>query len=145
MKIEKIDHICFAVRSVEEVRKIYEEHFGLIPKYEYVAESEKIRVIRYVIGDVGVEFMEPTSDDSEVAKFIKRRGEGPYLIAYKVDNLDGALKELRSKGVELIDEKPREIFGTRYAFIHHPRKLHGVLTELIEGEFRMEENREEKG
>lgn len=135
MKIEKIDHICFAVKSVEEVKRKYKEHFGLIPFVEYVAESEKIKVVRYMIGDVGVEFMEPTSKESEVAKFIEKRGEGPYLIAYKVDSLDAALLELKNKNVKLIDEKPRHLFGAKYAFIHHPRDLHGVLTELVEGEF----------
>lgn len=137
MKIEKIDHICFAVRDLEETKRVYREDFGLVPSLEYTAESEKIRVSRYYIGEVAVEFMESTTPDGEVAKFIKKRGEGVYLISYKVDDLAGAMGELKEKGVELIDEKPREIFGTRYAFVHHPTKLHGVLTELLEGEFDM--------
>ncbi|MCX7857885.1 MAG: VOC family protein [Deltaproteobacteria bacterium] len=135
MKIEKIDHLCFAVQSIEEVKKKYLDHFGLFPAFEYVADSEKIHVVRYVIGDVGIEFMEPTSEDSEVAKFLSKKGEGLYLIAYKVDNLKNALHELMSKNVKLIDKEPRELFGTKYAFIHHPRELHGVLIELVEGEF----------
>lgn len=135
MKIEKIDHICFAVRDLEETKNIYRDHFGLMPACEYVAESEKIKVARYYIGEVAVEFMESTSPDGEVAKFIASRGEGAFLISYKVDNLDKAIQELRDKNVKLIDEKPRELFGTRYAFVHHPRKLHGVLTELLEGDF----------
>jgi len=135
MKIQKIDHICFAVKDIEETKKVYKEDFGLIPAIEYVAESEKIKVARYFIGEVAVEFMESTSPDGEVAKFIDNRGEGAFLISYKVDNIDNALEELRKKGKELIDEKPRELFGTRYAFVHHPSKLHGVLTELLEGDF----------
>ncbi|HOP85962.1 MAG TPA: VOC family protein [Syntrophorhabdaceae bacterium] len=135
MKIEKIDHICFAVKNLEETKKIYREHFGLTPTFEYIAESEKIKVARYYIGEVAVEFMESTSPDGEVAKFINKRGEGAYLISYKVDDLTKAIQELREKNIQLIDEKPRELFGTRYAFVHHPNKLHGVLTELIEGEF----------
>ena len=137
MKIEKIDHICFAVKDLEETKRVYREDFGLVPALEYTAESEKIRVARYYIGEVAVEFMESTAPDGEVAKFIKKRGEGVYLISYKVDDLAGAMGELKDKGVELIDEKPREIFGTRYAFVHHPTRLHGVLTELLEGEFDM--------
>jgi len=70
-----------------------------------------------------------------VAKFIAKRGEGAFLISYKVDDLTKAMEELRCKNVKLIDEKPRELFGTRYAFVHHPNKLHGVLTELLEGDF----------
>ncbi len=135
MKIEKIDHICFAVKDLEKTKNIYKEDFGLIPAFEYTAESEKIKVARYCIGEVAVEFMESTSPDGDVAKFIDSRGEGVFLISYKVDNLDDALAELRGKGKELIDNKPRELFGNRYAFVHHPSKLHGVLTELLDGDF----------
>ncbi len=135
MKIEKVDHISFAVKDLEETKRIYKEDFGLIPTVEYIAESEKIRVARYVIGEVGVEFMESTAPNGEVAKFINQRGEGAYLISYKVDDLSKAMQELKDKNVKLIDDQPRAIFGIRYAFVHHPSKLHGVLTELLEGNF----------
>lgn len=135
MKIEKIDHICFAVRDLEDTKRVYKEDFGLIPSCEYVAESEKIKVARYYIGEVAVEFMESTAPDGEVARFIETRGEGAFLISYKVDDLTQAMNELKAKNVELIDKNPRELFGTRYAFVHHPHKLHGVLTELLEGDF----------
>jgi len=135
MEIKKIDHICFAVKDLEATKRVYREDFGLTPKYEYTADSEKIRVARYLIGEVAVEFMESTSPDGEVAKFIDSRGEGAYLIAYQVDDLSKAMKELRDKNIKLIDHQPRELFGTRYAFVHHPNKLHGVLTELLEGDF----------
>lgn len=135
MKIEKIDHICFAVKDLEDTKRIYRDDFGFVPDCEYIADSEKIKVARYYIGEVAVEFMESTSPDGEVAKFIEKKGEGAFLISYKVDDLSKALEELKQKNIELIDEKPRELFGNRYAFIHHPNKLHGVLTELLEGDF----------
>ena len=135
MKIEKIDHICFAVKDLEDTKRIYRDDFGLVPDCEYIADSEKIKVARYYIGEVAVEFMESTSPDGEVAKFIEKKGEGAFLISYKVDDLSKALEELKQKNIELIDEKPRELFGNRYAFIHHPNKLHGVFTELLEGDF----------
>jgi methylmalonyl-CoA/ethylmalonyl-CoA epimerase len=135
VKIEKIDHICFAVKDLEDTKKVYREDFGLLPACEYVAESEKIKVARYYIGEVAVEFMESTSPEGEVAKFIDSRGEGAFLISYKVDDLTKAMDELKKKNVRLIDDKPRELFGTKYAFVHHPNKLHGVLTELLEGDF----------
>jgi methylmalonyl-CoA/ethylmalonyl-CoA epimerase len=135
MKIEKVDHICFAVKDLEATKKVYKEDLGLEPAFEYVAESEKIKVARYMIGDVAVELMESTSPDGEVAKFIHTKGEGVFLISYKVDDLSRAMQELQEKHVKLIDSKPRELFGTKYAFVHHPDKLSGVLTELIEGDF----------
>lgn len=135
MKIEKIDHICFAVKNLDETKRVYRDDFGLTPDIEYIAESEKIKVARYYIGDVAVEFMESTSQEGEVAKFIATRGEGAFLISYKVDDLSKAMQELKEKNIKLIDNEPRELFGTRYAFVHHPHKLHGVLTELLEGDF----------
>lgn len=135
MKIEKIDHICFAVNDLEGTKKIYKEDFNLVPDIEYIAESEKIKVARYYIGEVAIEFMESTTPEGEVAKFIDSRGEGAFLISYKVDDLSRAMQELKEKNIKLIDSKPRELFGTRYAFVHHPHKLHGVLTELLEGDF----------
>ena len=135
MKIEKIDHISFAVKDLEETKRAYKEDFGLIPTYQYIAESEKIKVARYYIGEVAVEFMESTAPDGEVAKCIDNRGEGFFLISYKVDDLSKAMQELKGKNVKLIDQQPRELCGTRYAFVHHPNKLHGVLTELLEGNF----------
>ena len=133
--MRKIDHICFAVRDLEKAKEIYGENLGIVPAVEYVAESEHIRVARYYIGEVAVELMEATGPGGEVAKFIERRGEGVFLISYKVDDLDSAMEELKSKGAKLIDEKPRHLFGNRYAFIQRPSELGGVLTELLDGEF----------
>ena len=137
MKIEKIDHICFAVKDLENTKEIYKENLGLVPAVEYTAESEYIKVARYYIGEVAVEFMESTSPEGEVAKFIEKKGEGVFLISYKVDDLDGALTELKAKGVDLIDKQPRVLFGNRYAFIHKPNELCGILTELLDGDFDM--------
>jgi methylmalonyl-CoA/ethylmalonyl-CoA epimerase len=135
MKIERIDHICFAVKDLERTKRIYRDNFGLLPEVEYVAESEYIKVARYYIGGVAVEFMESTSPEGEVAKFVTKRGEGVYLISYKVDDLPAALDELKQKGQRLIDKEPRELFGNRYAFVQRPDQLCGVLTELLDGDF----------
>ena len=77
-----------------------------------------------------------------MAKFIKKRGEGVFLISYKVDDLDGALTELKARGADLIDQEPRALFGNRYAFIQKPDKLCGVLTELVEGDFDINQVKE---
>ena len=135
MKIKKIDHLCFVVRDLEKAKRTYHEDLGLVPDVEYEAPSESIKVARYYIGEVAVELMEPTTPDSEVGKFIATRGEGLFLISYKVDSVHEALRELKDKGVQLIDEKPRHLFGNSYAFIHHPAKLVGALTEVLDGEF----------
>jgi methylmalonyl-CoA/ethylmalonyl-CoA epimerase len=144
MHIEKIDHLSFVVRDLEKTKRIYRDNFDLLPALDYVAESEHIKVARYYIGEVAVEFMEATSPESDVARFIEKKGEGFFLISYKVDNLDAAMEELRSKGAKLIDEKPRSLFGNRYAFVQKPQELGGVLTELLYGEFDASRSEEEQ-
>jgi methylmalonyl-CoA/ethylmalonyl-CoA epimerase len=135
LKLKEIDHICFAVRSVDEARKVYEGPLGLEPVCEYEAAEESIRVIRYYVGSVAVEIMEPTNRACEVAKFLDTRGEGVFLISYRVDDVEKALDELRSAGRKTIDKAPRRLMGNRYAFIDPPGALHGVLTEILDGEF----------
>jgi methylmalonyl-CoA/ethylmalonyl-CoA epimerase len=135
LKVKEIDHLCFAVRSLDEARKVYEETMGLEPTCEYVAQEESIRVIRYYVGGVAVEIMEPTDSTCEVAKFLERRGEGVFLVAYRVEDVEDALEELRAAGRLPIDQQPRRLMGNRYAFIDPPKALHGVLTEIVDGQF----------
>ena len=97
MKLQSIDHICIAVKDLDAARKVYEEDLGLEPAVEYVAESEKIRVMRYYVGDVALELMEATEPDSDVGRFVEGRGEGLFLISYKVDDVAEALDELKAK------------------------------------------------
>jgi methylmalonyl-CoA/ethylmalonyl-CoA epimerase len=139
MKLKAIDHLCFAVYDLDEARHWYEEDLGLELDGLYVSQSEKIHVARYYVGGVAVELIAPTSADSEVAKFLSKRGEGFYLVSYRVDDVDTVLAELRAKGVTTIDERPRRTMGNRYAFIHPPRQLSGVLTEVLDGEFNYDE------
>ena len=135
LKAEAIDHICIAVKDLNKAQKIYEETLGLNLAVKYKAQSEKIHVARYYLGDVALELMEATDPDSEVAKFIEKRGEGVFLISYKISDVEEGLAELKAKGVTTIDKEPRQLMGNRYAFIQPPARLCGVLTEVIDGEF----------
>jgi len=140
VKIEKVDHLCFAVKDLDEAVRIYEDTLGLTPDLYYVEESEKIRVARYNVGEVAIELMESTSPDGEVAKFIRRHGEGFYLISYKVDDVQKSLKELDERGKKLIDKKPRLMPGIRYAFLEPPQRMMGTLVEIIEGDLKVEQD-----
>lgn len=131
MKTNFIDHICIAVKDIEQARKVWEPVFGKSkPDIEYVDRSEKIKVARYYLGEVGFELMESTSPDGEVAKFIQRKGEGIMLISLNVDNTRDSMDELKSKGYPFIGG-PRPFKGCEFAFIH-PGKMNGVLLELID-------------
>lgn len=97
MKVNKVDHICIAVKNLEEARKVWEPVLGKsAPDDSYIDEPEKIRVARYWVGEVGFELMESTTPDGEVAKFIENRGEGVMLISLNVDNTRAAMEELKA-------------------------------------------------
>ncbi|HDM09784.1 MAG: VOC family protein [Deltaproteobacteria bacterium] len=136
MKVKKIDHICVAVKDLESAKEVWEPVLGKSgPDDEYVDESEKIRVARYVIAGVGFELMESTSPDGDVAKFIEKKGEGIMLISFSVDNTREAVRELQNEGYTFIPDSRGEIERPfrecEFAFIH-PKKLNGVLTEIID-------------
>ena len=132
MKINKIDHIGVAVKSIDEALKLYRDLLGLkVTEVETVAD-QKVKVAFLPTGDSEVELLESTTPDGAVAKFIEAKGEGIQHIAFRVENIEEALKELKERGVRLIDEKPRKgAGGAKIAFIH-PKETHGVLMELCE-------------
>jgi len=130
MKINKIDHICVAVRDLASARKAWEPILGKGPDDEYIDEPEKIKVARYHLGEVGFELMESTSPDGEVAKFIDKRGEGIMLISFNVDKTRDAMDELKGKGYPFIGGA-RKFRNCEFAFMP-PGKLNGVLLELID-------------
>jgi len=136
MDIKRLDHICIAVRNLDEARRTWEPLLGKDkPDDAYVDEPEKIRVARYWIGEVGFELMESTAPDGDVAKFIEKNGEGVMLISFNVEKTREAVKELLDKGYPFIPDKRGEIVrpfrNCEYAFVH-PKKLNGVLVEMID-------------
>lgn len=135
MKAKAIDHICFVVHDLDAAVALYRDTLGLEPDGFYTAPSESIRVARYYLENVALELMEPTKPDSEVGRFLEKRGEGFFLISYRVDDVAAGLGELRDKGCRTIDRSPRELMGNRYAFLAPPKHMHGVLTEIMDGEF----------
>jgi methylmalonyl-CoA/ethylmalonyl-CoA epimerase len=132
MKIKHIDHIGIAVKTIEQAGKFYTDMLGLmITNIENVAD-QKVNVAFLPITDTEVELLESTHPDGPVAKYIESRGEGVQHIAFRVENIEEALAELKAKGVRLIDEKPRKgAGGAKIAFIH-PKETNGVLVEICE-------------
>jgi methylmalonyl-CoA/ethylmalonyl-CoA epimerase len=132
MKIKHIDHIGVAVKAIAQAGKFYTEVLGLrIQGIENVAD-QKVNVAFLPITDSEVELLESTHEDGPVAKFIEARGQGIQHIAFRVENIEEALAELKAKGVRLIDQQPRKgAGGARIAFIH-PKETNGVLVELCE-------------
>jgi methylmalonyl-CoA/ethylmalonyl-CoA epimerase len=132
MKVKHIDHIGVAVKGIEQAGKFYTDILGLkIEEVENVAD-QKVNVAFIPITDSEVELLESTDPDGPVAKYINARGEGVQHVAFRVENIDEALTELKEKGVRLIDQEARKgAGGARIAFIH-PKETNGVLVEICE-------------
>ncbi|NLY77911.1 MAG: methylmalonyl-CoA epimerase [Tissierellia bacterium] len=132
--VTKIDHIGIAVKNLDEALKFYEEVLGIKCVGTEVVEEQKVKTAFLPIGDTEVELLEATDEDSPIAKFIEKRGEGIQHIAYRVDDIEKALEEVKERGIRLIDEKPRRgAGGAKIAFLH-PKSTFGVLIELCERE-----------
>ena len=132
MKPTVVDHIGVAVKDLQKALAFWENSLGIpCVGVEEVAE-QKVRTAFLPVGDTEIELLEPTSDESPVAKFLEKKGEGIHHIALRVENLEAALEDLKAQGVQLIDEKPRYgAGGARIAFVH-PKATGGVLLELSE-------------
>ena len=127
-----VNHIGIAVSSIDEQREFYEKTLGAEYEGTEVVEDQKVKVAFFKLAGVRLELLEPTSEDSTVAKFIEKKGQGLHHVAYTVDDLPARLAELKEEGLRLIDETPRQgAHNTRIAFLH-PKSSNGVLTELCE-------------
>ncbi len=132
MKILKIDHIGVAVDSADESCKFWKDVLSLNIEGAETVEEQKVTTTFLPVGESEIELLESTSPDGPIAKYIEKKGQGIQHIAFKVENIEEALKELKEKGVKLIDEVPRKgAGGAKIAFLH-PKATGGVLVELSE-------------
>lgn len=132
MDIKYIEHIGIAVKSIEIARKYYEDVLGLSCYAIEEVKDQKVKTAFFKLGDTKIELLEPTDAESPVAKFIEKRGEGIHHIAFAVKDIESSIEELQTKGVQMIDQKPRMgAEGLHIAFLH-PKSTLGVLTEICE-------------
>jgi len=131
--MSRIDHIGIAVEGLDAAMRPYVDGLGLkVAAVEELA-TERVRVAMLPVGETKVELLEPTSPESNIAKFLEKRGPGVHHIAFSVPDVAATLAALRAAGVPLIDQVPRAgAGGTRVAFAH-PKGFGGVLVEVVEG------------
>ena len=128
----RIDHLGIAVHSIDEASRFYRDVLGLACRGSEEIPDQKVRVVFFQVGEVRVELLEPTADDSPIARFLEKKGPGLHHVAYRVEDLPATLAALKSAGVQLIDEAPRDgAHGMRIAFAH-PKSTAGVLTEFCQ-------------
>ncbi len=132
LDVLKVDHIGIAVKSIDEALKLYVDVLGLECQGKETVEEQKVTVAFLPTGDSELELLESTSPDGPVAKFIEKNGEGVQHIALRVSNIEEALKDLKEKGIRLIDETPRYGAGNAKIAFLHPKSTNGVLVELCE-------------
>jgi len=132
MKVLKIDHLGVAVNSIDETKGFWADVLGLKFEGSEIVEEQKVTTAFFPVGDSEVELLESTAPDGPISRYLEKKGEGIQHIAFRVENVEKALEELKEKGIKLIDEKPRKgAGGAKIAFLH-PRSTHGVLVELCE-------------
>ncbi len=130
--ISKINHIGIAVSDLDEIREIYGKIMPEAEVSECEVASQKSRMLCYDVGGVHMEFLKPTSDDSPIAGFLAKRGQGIHHIALETDDVKADLDRLVGEGFRAIDKEPREgMNGTKIAFLH-PKSTGSVLIELCE-------------
>jgi methylmalonyl-CoA/ethylmalonyl-CoA epimerase len=132
MKILKIDHLGIAVNSVDDGKRFWSDVLGLDFEGTETVAEQKVTTAFFPVGESEVELLESTAPDGPVAKYIEKRGQGIQHVAFRVENIEAALEELKEKGVQLIDQQPRRgAGGAKIAFLH-PKATGGVLVELCE-------------
>ena len=130
--LNKIEHIGIAVKNLSEASKIYEVLLGQ-PSYKTEeVESEKVLTEFFKVGESKLELLAATHQESAVAKFIDKKGEGIHHIAFEVDDIYAEMKRLRNEGFVLLNEEPKKGADNKLICFLHPKSSHGVLIELCQ-------------
>lgn len=130
--IKKIEHIGIAVKDVNQSNELFKKLFG---KEHYKVEavaSEGVSTSFFMLGETKIELLEATTENSAIAKFIEKKGEGIHHIAYEVDNLDAEMERLKKEGFELINQTAKDGADNKRICFLHPKTTNGVLIELCE-------------
>ena len=127
----KINHIAVVVENIEDSLSFWQDALGLPMGNVQDVPQEEVRVAFLEAGESHIELVSPTTEDSGIAKYLARKGQGMHHICFEVEDINLALNHMKEKGIELINEEARERDGRKYAFIH-PKSTGGVLVELYE-------------
>ncbi len=144
MNVTRIDQIAIAVEDLDAALELYERRFGLISYSRHVVESDGVEEAMIDVGGVAIQLLQPTRDDSPIARFLARHGPGLHHLGFGVDSIERALDHLHASGATLIDEQPRPGGqGEQIAFVH-PRSAGGVLIELVDDGHAPGDSRDER-
>jgi methylmalonyl-CoA epimerase len=127
-----LDHVGIAVEDLETAVAEYRRLLGVEPTHREVVEEQGVEEVLFAVGSSFIQLLGSLGSDTPVGRSLAARGPGVHHVAYRVDDIEGALDHLRAEGARLVDEVPRP--GSRdtlIAFVH-PRAMGGVLVELVQ-------------
>jgi methylmalonyl-CoA/ethylmalonyl-CoA epimerase len=134
--IKKIEHIGIAVKNINASNDLFRRLFGKEHYKIEAVESEGVSTSFFLLGETKIELLEATNENSSIAKFIEKKGEGIHHIAYAVDNIEQEMERLKKEGFELIHQKPKDGADNKRICFLHPKSTNGVLVELCEEKSR---------
>lgn len=130
--MNKIEHIGIAVKSIESAKAIYKSLLGSDSYKTEAVESEGVATSFFMIGESKIELLEATKEDSPIAKFIEKRGEGIHHIAFSVTDIKSEVKRLKGEGFIVLNETPKQGADNKWVVFLHPKSTNGVLIELCQ-------------
>jgi len=130
--LTEVDHVAIAVRDIDAAIAFYEETFGATVVHRERVDSDGVEEALIKVADSYIQLLTPTTDDSPVARYLEKKGEGVHHVGYRVDDCAAALQSVKDHGGQVIDQAPRPgSRGTTVAFVH-PKGAFGTLIELVE-------------
>ena len=130
--MKKIEHIGIAVKNLAEANQLYSTLLDTKPYKEEAVESEGVTTSFFEVGESKIELLAATREDSAIAKYIEKRGEGIHHIAFYVDNIENEIERLQQEGFKLLNDQPKRGADQKKIAFLHPKSAHGVLVELCE-------------
>ena len=130
--LDKIEHIGIAVKDIEESNLLFTRLLGKPPYKTESVESEGVITSFFMVGETKIELLQATNNESPIAKFIEKKGEGIHHIAFGVDNINEELNQLLSFDFKLINQSPKDGADNKLISFLHPKTTNGVLTELCQ-------------
>ncbi|MEM9990767.1 MAG: methylmalonyl-CoA epimerase [Bacteroidota bacterium] len=128
----RIEHIGIAVKNLSSSNTLFEQLLGVAPYKMEEVLSENVCTSFFQLGESKIELLESKADDSAIAKFIKKRGEGVHHIAFEVEDIAASMKNLRAKGFQLLNEVPKRGADNKLVCFVHPKTANGILVELCQ-------------
>ncbi len=129
--IDLIHHVGIVVHSADDALGFFRDTMGLTVSEDRIIEEQGVRGVLLAIGENEIELLQPTRDDTGIARYLESKGEILHHICFRTNDIRAELARLQAQGIELIDESPRDGLAGEIAFIH-PKAMHGVLIELAE-------------